>query len=170
MGAIIQSRKCEQTGCSGDVCDCCSMCYTIGSAIDLVVKCINNVLVGISLSICGKRRISMTTRSVWSQIDDFNCWSCCFCWGCGPPKVIRFAKSGKTSIYFIETKTDRILKITSKSLRNGEEIESTTTFSDYKQNKDGYWFAYGMTTSQGEISYSEIETNVAVDDAFFKVN
>lgn len=80
------------------------------------------------------------------------------------------AKSGKTSIYFIDTKTDRILKITSKSLRNGEEIESTTTFSDYKQNKDGYWFAYGMNTSQGEISYSEIETNVAVDDAFFKVN
>ena len=70
----------------------------------------------------------------------------------------------------LNKKTDRILKITSKSLRNGEEIESTTTFSDYKQNKDGYWFAYGMTTSQGEISYSEIETNVAVDDAFFKVN
>jgi hypothetical protein len=79
-------------------------------------------------------------------------------------------KTGKTSTYYINTKTDRLLKSTSMVSRNGEEMEMSTSFSDYKQNKDGYWFAYSTTTPQGELSYSLIETNIPVDDSIFKAN
>jgi hypothetical protein len=79
-------------------------------------------------------------------------------------------KTGKKSTYYINTKTDRLFKSTSTVSRNGEEMEISTSFSDYKQNKDGYWFAYSTTTPQGELSYSLVETNVPVDDSVFKAN
>jgi hypothetical protein len=85
-------------------------------------------------------------------------------------KLIINTKGGKTLTYFIDTKTDRLVKTISKSMRNGEEVEMETTFSDYRQTKDGYWFAHSMTTIQGEVSYSSIETNVPIDDSLFKAN
>lgn len=85
-------------------------------------------------------------------------------------KLIINTKNGKTLTYFIDVKTDRLLKAISKSMRNGEEMEIETTFSDYRQTKEGYWFAYAMTTVQGDVSYSSIETNVAIDDSIFKAN
>lgn len=85
-------------------------------------------------------------------------------------KLVLVSKIGKTTTYYISTKTDRTVKSVSKAVRNGEEMEIATTFSDYKQNKDGYWFAYSSTTPQGDLSISSIETNVPVDDSVFKAN
>jgi hypothetical protein len=85
-------------------------------------------------------------------------------------KLIIVTKLGKTLTYYIDTKTDRLAKAVSKSLRNGEDVEIETTFSDYKQTKDGYWFAFNSVTPQGEVSYSSIETNVPIDDSIFKAN
>jgi hypothetical protein len=79
-------------------------------------------------------------------------------------------KIGKALTYFIDVKTDRLLKSVSKTMRNGEETEIESVFSDYRQTKDGYWFAFAMTAPQGDISYSSIETNVAIDDSIFKAN
>jgi hypothetical protein len=85
-------------------------------------------------------------------------------------KLVITTKSGKTLTYFIDAKTDRLTKTISKAMRNGEETELETSFSDYRQTKEGYWFAYSMTSPQGEISYSSIETNVPIDDSLFKAN
>ncbi len=85
-------------------------------------------------------------------------------------KLAIVSKNGKDITYFIDTKTDRLFKSTSKSSRNGEEMEIATTFADYKQTKDGYWFAHSTTTPQGELSISSIETNTIVDDSIFKAN
>jgi hypothetical protein len=83
-------------------------------------------------------------------------------------KLAIVTKLGKSLTYFIDTKTDRMYKAVSKSTRNGEEVEIATTFSDYRQTKDGYWFAYTNVSPQGEISFSSIETNVPIEDSIFK--
>jgi hypothetical protein len=85
-------------------------------------------------------------------------------------KIAITTKSGKSLTYFVDVKTDRLLKVISKAMRNGEESEVETVFSDYRQTKDGYWFAFAMTSPQGDVSYSSIEANVTIDDSIFKAN
>ena len=77
-------------------------------------------------------------------------------------------KSGLVSNYYISSKTSFIIKTTGKRNINGEEVEVATTFSNYKQNADGYWFAYTSTNMQGTIDYSKIDANVVVDENIFK--
>ena len=78
-------------------------------------------------------------------------------------------KSGKSALYFIDVKTNRLVKTKAKATGpDGVEIDVETTYSDYKQNGDGYWFAYATTTPQGPVVFDKIETNVAVDENIFK--
>jgi hypothetical protein len=77
--------------------------------------------------------------------------------------------SGNVSNYFVDTKTNRILKNTGKAKGpDGSEVNVETSYSDYKQNADGYWFAYTNTTMQGTIVFDKIETNVKIDESIFK--
>ena len=79
------------------------------------------------------------------------------------------SKSGKTAFYFIDVKTNRLTKTNSKAAGpDGVEMDVETTYSNYKQNADGYWFAYGTTTPQGPVVFDKIESNVAVDENIFK--
>ena len=82
-------------------------------------------------------------------------------------KIALTYKSGNTSNYFIDVKTNRINKTTSTRVIQGEEKEIANMFSNYKQNESGYWFPFTSTNMQGEINYSKIETNVAVDEKIF---
>ena len=79
------------------------------------------------------------------------------------------SKSGKTAFYFIDVKTNRLTKTSAKAAGpDGVEMDVETTYSNYKQNADGYWFAYGTTTPQGPVVFDKIESNVAVDENIFK--
>jgi hypothetical protein len=77
-------------------------------------------------------------------------------------------KSGLVSNFFISDKTGFIVKTTGKRTINGEEMEVSNSYSNYKQNADGYWFPYTSTNAQGTTDFSKIDTNVAVDDSIFK--
>jgi hypothetical protein len=77
-------------------------------------------------------------------------------------------KSGLVTNFFISDKTGFIVKTTGKRVMNGEEMEVSNSYSNYKQNADGYWFPYTSTSTQGTTDFSKIETNVAVDDNIFK--
>jgi len=77
-------------------------------------------------------------------------------------------KNGVESTYFIDAKTGRLIKTTGKAKVQGEEMEVSSTYSDYKQNADGYWFAYSVTQMQGTIVYDKISTNIPVEDSLFK--
>ena len=79
-------------------------------------------------------------------------------------------KNGVISNYFIGSKNSRLNKSTGKRMINGEEMEIETTFSNYKQNADGFWFAYTVVSTQGETNYDKIETNIKVDETIFKAN
>lgn len=75
--------------------------------------------------------------------------------------------NGKTAFYFVDKKTNRLVKTSGKTTMQGQEMDVETSFSDYKQNADGYWFPYTVTSAQGPISFDKIETNVAVDPKIF---
>jgi len=82
-------------------------------------------------------------------------------------KIKATFKNGESTNYFIDAKTNRIVKTSGKRTINGQEIDVETTYTDYKQNADGYWFAYSTTNLQGTIVYDKIETNVPVDEKIF---
>lgn len=77
-------------------------------------------------------------------------------------------KAGKVVTYFIDTKTNRLIKSVSKVSANGEEMEMETTYGDYKQDANGFWFPFTITNMQGTVTFDKIESNVAVDESIFK--
>ena len=77
-------------------------------------------------------------------------------------------KNGITSDYYISATTYYIIKTSGKRIINGEEMDVTTSYSNYKQNADGYWFAYTTVNMQGQTDFSKIDTNVPVDEGIFK--
>lgn len=79
---------------------------------------------------------------------------------------ITYPNGGKVTLY-IDVATSRPVKSVSKASMNGQDIDNVTTFSDYKQNKDGYWFAYKMGSAQGDIVFDTIETNVSLPETLF---
>ena len=78
-------------------------------------------------------------------------------------------KNGIILYLFISIKDNRMIKTTGKRTVNGEEMEFETKLSNYKQNADGYWFAYTISSNvQGETNFDKIETNIPVDESIFK--
>ncbi len=80
-------------------------------------------------------------------------------------------KSGKTSLFLIDKKTNRVIKTISKAKGpDGTEMEVETPYGDYKQNADGYWFAYSTAMQGGMVSiaFDKIETNIKIDENIFK--
>lgn len=77
-------------------------------------------------------------------------------------------KNGLATTCFISAKNYRINKTVTKRMVNGQEQDMETTFSNYKQNADGFWFAYNNTSMQGETIFDKIETNIPVDENIFK--
>ena len=78
-------------------------------------------------------------------------------------------KNGITLNLFISLKDYRNIKTIGKRTVNGEEMEFETKLSNYKQNADGYWFAYTIISNvQGETNFDKIETNIPVDESIFK--
>ncbi len=80
-------------------------------------------------------------------------------------------KEGKAAFYLIDKKTNRVVKTISKGKGpDGTEQDVETPYGDYKQNADGYWFAY-TTAMQGgmvAVTYEKIETNIKIDESIFK--
>ena len=78
-------------------------------------------------------------------------------------------KNGKVSFYLIDAKSNFLVKTSSKEKGpDGTEADMDNVYSDYKQNKDGFWFAYSMETPNGGIKFDTIETNIKVDENIFK--
>ena len=72
-------------------------------------------------------------------------------------------------IYFINSQSDLIVKTSTKMFQFGKLEDVETTYSDYKQNDDGYWFAYTNAGPRGTTHHIKITTNATVDVNIFKV-
>lgn len=84
-------------------------------------------------------------------------------------KLKALYKSGKTTTFFIDKSTNRVVRTISKAKTpDGTETDLETSYNDYKQNADGYWFSYSTTTPQGPIVFDKIEANLKVDENIFK--
>lgn len=79
-------------------------------------------------------------------------------------------KNGVVMNYYLDATTFRINKTAFKVTRGGEEIDAGSTYSNYKQDANGYWFPFTAVNPQGETDFSTIETNVKVDENIFKAN
>lgn len=74
------------------------------------------------------------------------------------------------TVYFISSQSDMIVKTSTKMFQFGKMDDVETTYSDYKKNDDGFWFAYTNVGPRGTTHYDKITTNVPVDVKIFKVN
>ena len=77
-------------------------------------------------------------------------------------------KNGVITNYYIDSKTSRLVKSSSRQSMNGQEMDVVTSYADYRQNGDGYWFPYSTTNQQGTIVYDKIQTNIPVDESIYK--
>lgn len=83
-------------------------------------------------------------------------------------KIKATFKNGNTTNFFIDIKTDRLYKTTTTTTANGQEAESFTIYTNYKQTAEGYWFAYTTSNSRGQTDFDKIETNIKVEESIFK--
>lgn len=79
-------------------------------------------------------------------------------------------KFGKVTTVYIDTTNYHRIKVTGKTVVNGEETDIETIFSDFRKNADGYLFAYSQSTPRGTIVFSSVEINKPVDENIFKAN
>ena len=88
--------------------------------------------------------------------------------GCYKLKVT--ARNSNVTVYSIDSKSNFIVKSSTKMFQFGAMEDVVTTYSDYKQNADGYWFAYSNAGPRGVTHYDKIITGVPVDEKLFKIN
>ena len=80
------------------------------------------------------------------------------------------APNTNVTVYYIDSKSNFIVESSTKMFQFGALEDVVTTYSDYKQNADGFWFAYTNVTPRGKTHYDTIVTNVPVDVSIFKTN
>lgn len=81
---------------------------------------------------------------------------------------IKVTRDGKESFIFVDAKTFFVVKSTSKTAGPEGEMELVSSFADFKQNADGYWFPYSINSANGNIVFDKITTNIAVDNKLFE--
>ena len=118
------------------------------SALDLQGNLFNYKEKGNQLELLGKEKVG-----------DADCY-----------KIKATLKSGKIITYFIDSKTNYIVKSVSKQNINGEEKEVENGYSNYKATSNGFIFPYTGTNVQGEMNFTKIEVNVPVDAKIFVAN
>lgn len=75
--------------------------------------------------------------------------------------------SGKEETYFLDIKSDMIVRVKEKKKINGQEIELSIDFSDYR-DVDGLKMPFSMTQPFGTINFSSIKINQTIDDKLYK--
>lgn len=79
-------------------------------------------------------------------------------------------KMGKERTYFIDPKTYFIVRFVAKGVVNGQEMEVSQNFGDYKKTEEGFTFAHtiGGAFGQGDMTVTKIEVNKPIDEKIFK--
>ena len=80
------------------------------------------------------------------------------------------APNTNVTVYYIDSKSNFIVESSTKMFQFGALEDVVTTYSDYKQNADGFWFAYSNISPRGKTQYDKIVTNVPIDEKIFKIN
>jgi len=84
-------------------------------------------------------------------------------------KVKMTDKNGKETTYYLDASSYYVIKQTQKETSNGKEVESSTTFSDYKKLPEGIVFPMSIASDWGEAQITKLEINPTIDESIFKV-
>lgn len=82
-------------------------------------------------------------------------------------------KSGSVQTYFIDPSTYYILKLVSTRSANGQEMEMSTTFSNYKKLPEGIVIPMSLSIPLGpgfnaDFTVEKVEINKPIDESVFK--
>jgi hypothetical protein len=77
--------------------------------------------------------------------------------------------NGNVTDHYINSKSNFIVKTSTKMFQFGAMEDIVITYGDYRQNADGFWFAYDNISPRGETKYENIITNMPVDENIFKI-
>lgn len=78
-------------------------------------------------------------------------------------------KNGEQNTYYIDPTDYMVIKMTNKSTTDGQETESSTSFSNYKKLDEGIVVAMNISAQFGDFETTKIEINPTIDEAVFKV-
>jgi outer membrane lipoprotein-sorting protein len=86
-------------------------------------------------------------------------------------KIKLTRKSGTESVFFIDPKTYYPIRISSKVVANGQEVESIVNLSNYQKLPEGIVVPFTMENSQmpAPITMTKIVINAPIDESIFKV-
>ncbi|HMO33638.1 MAG TPA: hypothetical protein PKE07_11645 [Lacibacter sp.] len=88
-------------------------------------------------------------------------------------KLLLTLKSGKSQTLFVDPKTFFLVKSVNKRNVNGQEVEVSTSFSDYKKLPEGIVVPMSVTVPLGpgmdvDMQIEKVEINAKVDASLFK--
>jgi hypothetical protein len=86
-------------------------------------------------------------------------------------KVKLTAPDSTSAVYYFDTETGLLIESVTQGDMQGEQVENTTTYSDYKE-VDGYTLPYKINISMGGMfemtnEVTKVEVNKPVDPAIF---
>ncbi len=84
-------------------------------------------------------------------------------------KLKMTAKDGKETTFYIDPSTYFVIKQTEKMTSNGQVVENSTFFSDYKKLDEGIVYPMSISGEWGEMSITKLEINTKVDESIFTV-
>lgn len=77
--------------------------------------------------------------------------------------------NGDVTVYSVDSKSNFIVKASTKMFQYNAWEDVVTTYGDYRKNADGFWFYYTFTSPRGTTKYENIVTNVPIADDLFKI-
>ncbi len=84
---------------------------------------------------------------------------------CNKIKVV--LASGKEQTYFIDVKSNLIVRLQEKRKFNGKEVELKSDFSDYKE-VEGVKMPFSVSQAFGTVLFSSVKLNQTIDDKLYK--
>jgi hypothetical protein len=75
---------------------------------------------------------------------------------------------GKVFTYYIDTKNNYLVRSITKQHVNGQEMDQTISFSNFKKLPEGITVPMTITQQFGDITVTKMEVNKPVDESIFK--
>lgn len=78
-------------------------------------------------------------------------------------------KGGQETTYFLDASNYYVIKETSKINADGKEMETSTSFSNYKKLPEGIVYAMTVSSGWGDVEFVKVEVNSKIDENEFKL-
>jgi hypothetical protein len=79
-------------------------------------------------------------------------------------------ENGQETTFYIDITDFMIIQQKSKMNANGQEMENTTSFSNYQKAEEGIVLARSIYSDFGDMEVNKIELNPTIDESIFKIS